>query len=1218
MFRSALLASSGSVMLASATIADITGGALVGYWTTANDFGGSSVTRFVQDVYIFSDDPTDALLNVYNWNASQTGITYFQSFTGTGWVPTNLRGPFDTAALQQADSFITIGGFDYSTGIPLQSPGAGAGVGVDPSFGGNDAAEPGQDAGWYNSSPPSLIGRPGDTVVGHAILIARFSHTAPFNLAGTTFECTWNNGLGTPGHQAMFSLSGFEDCNQNGLWDSWELESGVGWDYNNNQTLDDCEGYVVGVGEDYSTIASAIANVPDGGVILIPEPRTFEERVVIDRPIILAAPNGATISGTGNVGPGTVVVADNAPLGAAIIGLTITGGEEWTDFPRGSGLAASNSSIRVEDCKFENNRGSLGGGAVFEGGSPSLVGCEFVDNISADIGGGLRLIGGSVNVEDCTFRRNYANAGSGFAMAASDADLTMQGGWIRDHTGPPLQATLTSSSPSELVFITDLDIKNNIWTADSGAAIEINVSDPARCVLANNLICGNSGVPIDGLYTSAGGSILLPDRCPDWIVPDNASSINAAIVYSSSGSRIVVRPGDYFEPNLRIANIGVELMGGNDPSDARPTLRGPLILESTPPGTLIRGFEIRDGLGRASVPGHESYLVGGGLILLDAEGAIEDCVIRDNHARVGGGVFMQDGRISMQETTILENEAESHGGGVFVEGDGNTILELTACAVTTNHLPFATDVRAGGIDARGLIYAPQLRLEDCVITDNDLENIAQSPQGGGFDDLGGNLITLAFDCDLNGIEDLADIADLGIADCNSNLIPDHCEVADGSEADCDSNGILDSCDLDAGAVDLDLDGVPDICQDQLVFVVPTAFSTIPDAIAAAPNGSRIQLVPGTIHQSPIDLGSKNLEIIGDPSAPETVVIETPGQNATVLTIAGGQDHSTRIAGVTIKNGVGSAMEPGTGILVGGGVYVRNASPVIEDCIISTNRAARGGGLYLRNSDAIIRRSIIEGNIATDRGGGVVWLGGYFMVDDCQLSKNQSQEDGGGWYSETTGGLLRGGSVDGNLAGGSGGGIWMQGGALEAAIEFVDITENLAVDNGGGIHAMDGAVSIRGCSVESNDSTGLGGGIYWRGTELPLLIENSFVTNNQVVSRGAPGDADTRYGGGVYSYFEYRSPGIQVRFEDTDSGNICGNTPNDITGPYSIAEGAIDCQRPCADFNHDGEVNGSDIGVFLANMEMECSAVDCPWDINLDGELTYADIGLLLAMWGVCP
>ncbi len=105
---------------------------------------------------------------------------------------------------------------------------------------------------------------------------------------------------------------------------------------------------------------------------------------------------------------------------------------------------------------------------------------------------------------------------------------------------------------------------------------------------------------------------------------------------------------------------------------------------------------------------------------------------------------------------------------------------------------------------------------------------------------------------------------------------------------------------------------------------------------------------------------------------------------------------------------------------------------------------------------------------------------------------------------------------------------------------------------------------------------------------------------------------------MYSYFEYRSPGIQVRFEDTDSGNICGNTPNDITGPYSIAEGAIDCQRPCADFNHDGEVNGSDIGVFLANMEMECSAVDCPWDINLDGELTYADIGLLLAMWGVCP
>ena len=179
----------------------------VAYTVTAADFGGAEVTVNVRDIYMVSNDAADTLLNVYNWNTVGGASSYFQSFTGTGWTPTNLGGPFDTAALQQADSFVTIGGFDYSTGNPLQSPGSGAGVGVDPSFGGNNAGEPGADAGWYNSSPPSLIGRPGDTVVGLGTLIGRFTYAGDFDLTDTTFEVTWNNGLGTPGVQEMFTVT---------------------------------------------------------------------------------------------------------------------------------------------------------------------------------------------------------------------------------------------------------------------------------------------------------------------------------------------------------------------------------------------------------------------------------------------------------------------------------------------------------------------------------------------------------------------------------------------------------------------------------------------------------------------------------------------------------------------------------------------------------------------------------------------------------------------------------------------------------------------------------------------------------------------------------------------------------------------------------------------------------------------------------------------------
>jgi MYXO-CTERM domain-containing protein len=131
--------------------------------------------------------------------------TYFQSFTGTGWQPTNLGGPFDTAALQQADSFVTIGGFGADA---LQTPGAGAGSGLDPNFGGNNAAAPGVDAGWYNGSPPSLNGAVMTYANGlQGTLIGRFSSLdGEFSLEGTMFEATWNQGLGTPGQQAGFMV----------------------------------------------------------------------------------------------------------------------------------------------------------------------------------------------------------------------------------------------------------------------------------------------------------------------------------------------------------------------------------------------------------------------------------------------------------------------------------------------------------------------------------------------------------------------------------------------------------------------------------------------------------------------------------------------------------------------------------------------------------------------------------------------------------------------------------------------------------------------------------------------------------------------------------------------------------------------------------------------------------------------------------------------------
>jgi MYXO-CTERM domain-containing protein len=213
MKTSTLFTLAATSMIATAASADYTTAVEMGYEVTAADFGGASVTVYVVDVYMLSDGAVfngtpgsgDTLLNIYNWNTvAGAPSTYFQSFTGTGWTPTNLGGPFDTEALQKADSFVTIGGFAADA---LQTPGTGAGVGVDPGFGGNTAAAPGENAGWYNGNPPSYIGGAIETQMGIGVLIGRFASVdGEFSLVDTTFEATWNQGLGTPGHQAAFTV----------------------------------------------------------------------------------------------------------------------------------------------------------------------------------------------------------------------------------------------------------------------------------------------------------------------------------------------------------------------------------------------------------------------------------------------------------------------------------------------------------------------------------------------------------------------------------------------------------------------------------------------------------------------------------------------------------------------------------------------------------------------------------------------------------------------------------------------------------------------------------------------------------------------------------------------------------------------------------------------------------------------------------------------------
>ena len=210
-----------AMTIVSASNAEITGAWYHGYEASAEAFGGDIVTCYVVDMYMTTDSANDALLNVYNANITNSlgDVTYYQGLTAAGWTPNLQGGPFDTGDARYLDSFISAGGRTEGGSQSLDIDGnliqmGGNGTGTDPNFGGNGAAAPGADGGWYNGNPNNPIGvgftnsnLPGALGSNLSIFIGRFSleGSGEFDLSGS-LSVTWNEGIGTPGNQQAFDI----------------------------------------------------------------------------------------------------------------------------------------------------------------------------------------------------------------------------------------------------------------------------------------------------------------------------------------------------------------------------------------------------------------------------------------------------------------------------------------------------------------------------------------------------------------------------------------------------------------------------------------------------------------------------------------------------------------------------------------------------------------------------------------------------------------------------------------------------------------------------------------------------------------------------------------------------------------------------------------------------------------------------------------------------
>jgi len=165
-----------------------------------------------------------------------------------------------------------------------------------------------------------------------------------------------------------------------------------------------------------------------------------------------------------------------------------------------------------------------------------------------------------------------------------------------------------------------------------------------------------------------------------------------------------------------------------------------------------------------------------------------------------------------------------------------------------------------------------------------------------------------------------------------------------------------------------------------------SYDSINAAINAANYGDTIVVNPGTYNET-ITMKS-GVKIYG--AGAEVTVIKGDGSGPVVMASGAEITSDAVIAGFTITGGNAD---------YGGGVYIKNASPTVENNIITSNLASYfGGGIYVDSGSPTIRNNVIAGNSAGVFGGGMYVAGGSPAIINNTIVGNLATIFGGGLFN----------------------------------------------------------------------------------------------------------------------------------------------------------------------------------------------------------------------------
>ncbi len=299
--------------------------------------------------------------------------------------------------------------------------------------------------------------------------------------------------------------------------------------------------------------------------------------------------------------------------------------------------------------------------------------------------------------------------------------------------------------------------------------------------------------------------------------------------------------------------------------------------------------------------------------------------------------------------------------------------------------------------------------------------------------------------------------------------------------------------------------------------VPADYETIQEAIDAAECGDTV-LVEDGIYTGP---GNRNIDFLGkvitvrSENGPENCIIDCQRAGRGFY-FHNSEDVNSVLDGFTITNGFS-----------GSGIYCRDSSPMITNCIISGNLASSGGGIFCRESNPTIIDCTISGNSAYEGGGIYCGWSSSPVITNCTISGNSADRGGGIYgYGSLT---ITNCTFSRNTAKG---------------------TDRYRYGRGGGIFCSGGNLTVTNCifsgnAAEGTDWPGTGGAIY-SDRNTSSIINCTFAKNS------APNGNALACDSGDHSY----PSNLQLtNCILTDGGNeIWNNDASTISITYSNVEG----------------------------------------------------------------